>query len=60
MREKDAPDQIGFLSIGTEGYECEALSRIDFSCSSFNSIAVEENGSADNISNLTTRITARR
>jgi len=52
LREKNAPQQIGFLSIDTEGYEYEALSSIDFSHYSFNAIAVERNVAGEKISDL--------
>ena len=52
LREHNAPNQIGFLSIDTEGSEFEALSSLDFSYFSFNAIAIEHNGKDAQIGHL--------
>ena len=55
LREHSAPDQIGFLSIDTEGSEFEALASLDFSHYRFNAIAIEHNGKDAQIRHLMTK-----
>jgi len=52
LREHNAPDQIGFLSIDTEGSEFEALSSVDFDYFRFSAIAIEHNGKDAQIQEL--------